>query len=375
MNTYHPLLNVYIIWHPAADALCRPLAKAVYIGLNRDPNRPFGRGIGIPTYYRCVAEPGKEIPLAIDVNSAVHSVVFVLVEDHLVNDDAWADDIAGLYAQTKASHGQHLLVPVALSKSAFNLHPDVAETNFVRLSNLDVDAVKAKLLHYILHILARLLANPVRTTEQGIELSPLPIKLFISHTKREPKALQLAEALKQELDNTQVGRFFDSVDIASGQNFADDIEDNIKDAALMAIRSDRYSDSPWCRMEVMAAKRLNRPMIVIDALQQHEDRSFPYLSNVPGIRFDLEQPLATPEARQKLHAIIDFALLEVLRFVYVEKHFAHLKACDWLPQDVFILSRPPEERDLRTSKLQHVVYPDPPLGYEENSELTPQYSP
>ena len=137
----------------------------------------------------------------------------------------------------------------------------------------------------------------------------MPLKLFISHTKREAKALQLAEALKQALDNTQVDRFFDSVDIASGFQFDKEIDANIESAALIAIHSDRYSDSPWCRMEVMSAKRLKCPIIVVDVLQHHEDRSFPYLSNVPVIRFDLEQPLTAPETTKKLQAIIDFTVL------------------------------------------------------------------
>ena len=87
MNKYQPILNVYIIWHPDADALCRPLAKAVYTCLNRDPDKPFARGMGIPAYFRCVSEPGRDQPLTVDINAAVHSVIFVLVEDNLVNAD------------------------------------------------------------------------------------------------------------------------------------------------------------------------------------------------------------------------------------------------------------------------------------------------
>jgi hypothetical protein len=363
MNKYQPVLNVYLIWHPDAETLCRPLAEAIYTCLNRDPEKPFARGMGIPVYFRCVSEPEKDQPLAIDIDAAVHSVIIVLVEDNLVFVEPWADYIAKLYAQTQASAGRHLLVPVALAGSAFNLHPDISKANFVRLFNLDLDVVKPILIHYIIHVLARLLEN---AETSGIKLSPLPVKLFISHTKRDAKALQLAEALKQELDNTQVDRFFDTVDIASGHNFDEEIEGNIKKSALIAIRSDRYSDSPWCRMEVMAAKRMNRPMIVVDALLHQENRSFPYLSNVPAIRFDLGMGLDTPESRNALQAVIDFALLEVLRFIYTEKHFMHLQACERLPQNAFLLKRPPEERDLRQQNIKQIIYPDPPLITRRN---------
>jgi len=369
MNNFKPLLNVYLVWHPAADTVCRPLAQAVFTKINRNPERPFARGIAIPTYYRCVPAANLEIPLAIDVTTAEHSVIFALVEDYLVTDETWGQYVADVYAQTQAEPGKHLFVPVALTGSAFNLHPDIAKANFVRLFNLDAEDVQSKLIHYVVHALARLLANPERITAQGEKLSPLPVKLFISHTKREAKALQLAEALKQALDNTQLDRFFDSVDIASGFQFDKEIDANIESAALIAIRSDRYSDSPWCRMEVMSAKRLKCPIIVVDVLQDHEERSFSYLSNVPVIRFDLEQSLTAPEAPKKLQAIIDFALLEVLRFKYIEKHFAYLQNLAWLPKDAALLSRPPEERDLKNTAAWQIIYPDPPLGYEESKEL------
>lgn len=369
MPHYHPVLNLFILWHPQADSQCQPLALALYNAFNRDPDHPFARGIGIPTYFRCINQPDKDTPLAIDCDAAVHTVLLVLVEANLVNDEAWADDLANYYRQCQSSHGRHLFLPVALSQSAFNLHPDIAQSNFVRLYDRVPDAVRGSLLHFATHALARLLANSQTVTAQGTILSPLPIKLFISHTKREPGALALAKALKAALDNTQMARFFDSVDIASGYNFAEEIKAHIEDSALIAIRSDRYSESPWCRLEILLAKRLDRPMIVIDTLQKHEDRSYPYLSNVPVIRFDT--PLDAPEAASQLQTVIDFALLEVLRFVYQQRHLQHLQKQHYLPEQAVLLSRPPEQRDLKQHAGQSlIVYPDPPLGFEEYSELS-----
>ena len=165
MNCYRPNLNVYVIWHPDADAVCQPLAKAIYTGLNRDHDKPFGRGIGIPTYFRCIAEPGKEIPLAIDLVTAVHTVMFVLVEDHFVYADPWGEYISELYTATQTGDGQHLLVPVALTGSVFNLHPSISKANFVRLFNLEPATVRDKLIHHVVHCLARLLESAARPTE------------------------------------------------------------------------------------------------------------------------------------------------------------------------------------------------------------------
>jgi hypothetical protein len=371
MNRYLPLLNVYVIWHPDADARCRPLAESLYTSLNRNPAKPFAPGIGIPVYFRCRAEAGKEVPLAIDVDAAEHTVIFVLVEDNLVvADESWKDYVAEIYTQILTGNESHLFVPIALTKSAVNLHPAIAEANFVRLFDLDADTVKAKLIHYATHALAQLLENTQPEEEAGIKLSPLPIKLFISHTKRETKSLKLATELKQAVDNTQMARFFDTVDIASGAKFDEVIENNIKRSALIAIRTDRYTESPWCRMEIITAKRYDRPIIVVDALQRQEDRSLPYLSNIPSIRYDPDKELTVKENQKALQAIIDFALIEVLRFIYIKNYFVHLSKRQWLPQGVQFLSRPPEERDLKKCQSKLIIYPDPPLGYEEFSELS-----
>lgn len=101
MNPYRPLLNVYVIWHPNADALYGTLAQAIYTCLNRNRDKPFARGIGIPTYYRSVCEPGKKIPSAIDLNAAVYTVIIVLVDDHLVLAEPCSNYIADLYKKFK----------------------------------------------------------------------------------------------------------------------------------------------------------------------------------------------------------------------------------------------------------------------------------
>jgi len=368
MSQYRPLLNLFIVWHPSADTLCRPLAEALYLAFNRNPDHPMARGIGIPTYFRSVNQTSTDTPVTIDLDAAEHTVLLVLVEANLVLDEAWAKELAHYYRQCQASQGKHLFLPVALSASAFNLHADIAQTNFVRLYDMPTEAVRQQLLHYATHALARLLENSQTTTTQGTVLSPLPIKLFISHTKREPDALALAKALKAALENTQIARFFDSVDIASGYEFAQEIEANIENAAFLAIRSDRYSESPWCRQEVLWAKRYNRPMVVVDALKHHEDRSFPYMSNVPVIRCN--NALDVADSGSKLQNLIDFALREVLRFVYHRKNFQHLQSQQRLPVNAVLLARPPEPRDLN----QHtdnavIIYPDPPVGVEEYREL------
>lgn len=51
-------------------------------------------------------------------------------------------------------------------------------------------AYKQKLIHQVIQTLVYLLENLAKLAAYGIGLSPLPIKLFISHTKRDDKALK-----------------------------------------------------------------------------------------------------------------------------------------------------------------------------------------
>ena len=85
------------------------------------------------------------------------------------------------------------------------------------------------------------------------------MRLFISHAKQD--GLTLAEEFKATLESMPASRFFDSVDIAPGYDFASEIVEGVKDSILLAILSDAYSSRPWCRREVLTAKRFQRPMV------------------------------------------------------------------------------------------------------------------
>jgi hypothetical protein len=62
--------------------------------------------------------------------------------------------------------------------------------------------------------------------------------------------MKIALGLKHYLDNLRVDRFFDEVSIQPGDELSDALRAEISDAALVAIRSDNYVSSPWCRMEL-----------------------------------------------------------------------------------------------------------------------------
>lgn len=81
----------------------------------------------------------------------------------------------------------------------------------------------------------------------------------------------------------------------------------------------------------MEAKRQHRPMVVVDALQHQEARSFPGLANLPVIRFDATADLNSDESQLQLQEVINFVLQEVLRFSYAREHLKKLKSLLNLP--------------------------------------------
>ena len=72
----------------------------------------------------------------------------------------------------------------------------------------------------------------------------------------------------------------------AGVRFDAVIEDAIRHGVLVAIYTDSYSSREWCRREAILAKRHGVPMLVIDCLQDKDDRAFPYLWNKPSPRDD-----------------------------------------------------------------------------------------
>src|SRR5438105_13670507 len=94
--------------------------------------------------------------------------------------------------------------------------------------------------------------------------------------------------MKKCLDDKEVDRFFDAVSIQPGDGIGDELKRSIADSALVAIRTDGYVSSPWCRMEVALAKQARRPMVVLDALVDKESRSSPFLANLPSIRINAD---------------------------------------------------------------------------------------
>ena len=127
---------------------------------------------------------------------------------------------------------------------------------------------------------------------------------------------------------------------------------------MLVFQSDHYGSRPWCRREVIEAKRLGAHIVVVDTLENGEPRRFPYIGNVPVIRW---RNASEPETEAR--RIIDRAVLEALRL-----KFNHAFLKNFAGPGEKVLAAPPEAFNLATTDgvaPAIYLYPDPPLGREE----------
>ena len=367
---YQPRLLIYVVWHPAFERGPK-LAESLYGHFSRDPERTNARGLGIPVFFRSAAELGGKTPPPISIDAAQHTAIVVLVDPEMVIAEGWDAYVAELWKQAGAAPERHRLFPVAFDDTAYQLSPQIGEVNFIRLQGHSPEAGPGFLLNRLTNELGRLLTQrPTLAAVESEELksaSPPKMRLFISHAKLdgEKTAIVLRDYIHE---NLALDTFFDAIDIAAGFSFEDEINRGIDTAAFVVVHTDAYASRVWCQHEVIRAKRHGRPVVVIHAIEEGEARSFPYIGNVPTIRWRAEEPA-------RVEAVIGLVLREVLRTEYFQQHFDDLKKLFGVPDTVRALPRAPElltclALRAESEKVPYFVYPDPPLAKQELDLLT-----
>ena len=201
---------------------------------------------------------------------------------------------------------------------------------------------------------------------EALQIFGESIQVFLSHTKHDERGEAIAKSIRQWLnDHSALGSFLDVNDMMAGIPIGTTIDDAIRHGVLVAIYTDSYSSREWCRQEAILAKRHGVPMLVVDCLQNKDDRAFPYLWNVPVIRMDPNRP-------EQTELVVSTLLDEVFKdFLWRQRIDEHRPKS---PRTVFT-PRPPELTtaaaiDDPTDDEWTIVHPDPPLGWEERRLFT-----
>ena len=345
-----PLL-VHLVFHPAS-ALARELAMSIHKALNDDPSLP---GLRIPTRFAC--EDGSGFPpLELDLDEAERSVVVVLADDKMVVEPAklaagrqlWSECVAKLYDQCQDS--THRLIPIQLSENVYPLDDRLAGVSFLRGNLQKNDDLASWTIRALVVEICRFLNGDTRGNR-------LPLRLFLSHAKQDMnQAPKVFNEIVEHLNSTQpVETWVDSAKIPGGSQFGEEIEAGARDCALLALVTRNYSSREWCRKEMLLAKRHQRPLVVVDASEGVEIRTFPYGGNTPRIRW----------SEGGAAAAIDLLLKETLR----HQHSLLVLTLEKREADHVLASSPEPTTVGRSPKGSTILYPDPPVGDEEEEEL------
>ena len=355
-----PPLAVHFVWHPNDNINTTIMDFRRY--LTRDIDRPFSRELNIPTFLYS-SQKRLHPPSNSPKKLAKKDVIFLFLSANTLMIPSWKEYINSL-PERKNYH----LVPVAVEHEGIGHTSEgrLKSLNCIRMFEWNEDFKKEYAIFYLSHELYRFGLKNINLLESGIDSS---IRLFLSHAKKGDTGLKHAKAIKKFIDNSNMQGFFDVNDISSGFKFDEEIEKHIKRSTLIAIESDTYSTRYWCQREILTAKREKRPIILVNSLEEYEDRVFPAASNIPCVHITAE-----PLNDKDILRILIAALLETIRFEHARKLLTYYRTQKWIDQNDVIFARPPEIQQIveilkKNKKSNNLVicYPEPPL-YKEETE-------
>lgn len=350
-------LSVYVVWHHNCP-LGTEISHKIFGKLCRDVEFPFDHRLGIPVYFRS-AVTLRGTPKDITFTDSDRNVIICLIDDNMILDPAFKQYVIDIYSKcSSASHSY--FIPVALSKSAFNIGAGIRTLNYIIATGTDYLG-HTDTFHYIYYCVLHELCKTFISPDNPASVTPL-VKLFVSHSKHDDTVKEAIAFRDYINSHTQLKTFFDANDIGYGSDFAKLIEENAGKCIVVAFLSDTYASREWCRNEIIIAKNNHCPIVIANAINIGERRSFPYLGNIPTKRWDGDS-----------QSIVNLALEVTLSSFYIKASLEKQAELFKIQYD-FILSNYPElfsiigiKQKLKDDKKEAgiIIYPDPPLGNEE----------
>ena len=340
---FTPPITVHCLIHDEYENL-QEVRKYLYSLLCRDPDNINFDGLDIPVYFH-IGSKEHSIPLINRVESEKH-IIIPFIEEHMFCDKEWRTYISNLI-ENKKLH----IVPVSLNEYAFEFNEKLGRNQFITLKSPSILDNKTEFQTRLFEVILRILS--------GAEKDKL--KLFISHSKKDID--QIGRIRAEELRNylcaqSKLSSFFDANDILDGQDFGDTIKENIGKSLFVLLHSDSYSDREWCRKEILECKYQQVPAIRVDLLSKRCSRLFPYMANIPCIRFS-----------HNWDEIIALMLRTALDWHYQKAYLKKLNETykTYTSQHVGIEPTIPELISVHHNHKydETILYPEPPVGIEE----------
>lgn len=165
------------------------------------------------------------------------------------------------------------------------------------------------------HVLALLALHRARLL-LGRSPEKNALKLFISHAKAD--GIFFADALRAAIERVrELHGWYDADDITSGSKWRESLRACASNNVLVALRTEAYGESLYCREEFECALEYGVPIVVVDALMSPEISPAPLpFAAMPTVRI--------PDGNT--HRVLVAALREHLRVLLVETQIAEESA-------------------------------------------------
>ena len=352
---YAPPLAVNFVWNFADSEAVNPIIDVVRKSFARDKDKPFSRGLNIPLFFYSSLN-ANEIPHDSPNALAKKNVIFVFTSVNTNGRENWRKYVEELPASPTTT-----IVPIAIDKNGLAHKGSLAGANCIRVYDWPTDNADFYAIVSLAHEIYRYGCLFIDPDDSGKMSS---ITIFLSHAKAGDTGRLHSEEIKKFLDNSNLNRFFDSTEISPGFQFDQEIEKSVKKSTLVAIESDAYSSRYWCQREILCAKQHNRPIVVVNSLNDYEDRIFPAASNVPCVHVSSETPLS----QRDILRILSAALLETVRYVHSIRCLEYYKEIGWIEDECELSARPPEIRQalkVKSNNQKKICYPEPPIYPDE----------
>ena len=361
-----PPFMLYVVWHHEYIH-GENVATLLHNHFGSHRFRYVSGGASVPVLFRNTAGPDSDQPLPIEWSESGATAVVVLLDSTLVGDPAWMTYVRNLSEQAEAMGFGARVIPVAMGKNVLDNGLAQQALRWHHWAGGD-DEKEQRLVRELAYAFSRMLRHRLAQLQRPSDEKNVlgdyleKVRIFLSHSKHDDHGEVVANKMRSWLNNdADLTAFLDVLDIPAGVSFESVIDHAVGGSVMVAIYTDTYSSREWCRREVVRAKRLHVPMLFVDCLQEVDERSFPYLGNVPSVRMN-------PETMDRLEHVARCLLDEVFKDFLWQCRIEGFRSA--YPQTTF-LARAPElitlvsRPEASVGATWDIVYPGPPLGTEE----------
>lgn len=389
-----PILEVYVLWHPADDAAGRRLMECLvghfhgnaYSGLLGGAIEVFARSQG---WLEAAGSPRPLPPTMPDSSLGVPATELTAVVVWMglglaraveAEGSAWGSWLETLRGRQDEAQDRLRVFPVR--PAAGGSPPDCRLQQLVpaqAIIDLQPEAT------------CRDLAQGMAQWAADRDGSASRLSVFISHTKHDDSGSQrvanLIAQVRARIDGaSRLGSFFDSNALQPGADWAAQLHEGASRMALLALRTDLYAGREWCQREMLLAKRHGVPVVVLDAPLRGEDRGSFLMDNVTRIPVrPAGEHWVDEDIDVGLARLVDASLQRELwrrqcagaqwpEDVSVDWWSPHAPEpatlVDWLgPLSAARAADSSESARADADRPLLILHPDPPLGPEERDVL------